>query len=402
MSAAGTEWTGSWQGFVSPGFEPVARAFARMLERPPGGGSLVVRRRGETVVDIWKGSADRWGRRPWTRETPALSFSTTKGVASTVIHRLAERGLLDYDEPVAAHWPQFGLAGKHRITVRQLLSHRAGLHNVAAVARNADEMLDHLAMEERLARRPSEGELSRPAYHAITYGWLLAGLARQITGQGMAHLARAEVAEPLGIDGLYIGMPPEATEAVAEPVGNALRHVGAAARVFAPLTTRSSLTRTAVNALLVPGFHRLFEGPTPRVLETEMPAVNGAFTADALARLYGALANQGADDGRRLLSAETVANLGRVQTRDADRVLGLRMRWRLGYHHAFGAGRGAPKAFGHFGYGGSGAWADPESGLSLGFVTNKLGSISTPLGDYGLLRLNGLVQACARRAGWAR
>lgn len=389
----------SWNGSVSPGYEPLAQEFARMFASGVGGGSLVLRHRGEVVVDIWKGSADRAGRRPWTRETLGLSFSTTKGVASTVIHRLAERGLIDYEEPVAAYWPEFGAAGKQLITVRELMSHQAGLHSVRAVARDAEEMLDHLAMEERLAARPRKMDVPRPGYHAITYGWLVAGLARRVTGSGMAELARREVAEPLGVDGMHIGMPPEGPGAVAEPVGAALRHFTNAARVFAPLVSRSRYTRASINALYVPGFHRLFEGPSPRVLDTEMPAVNGVFTADALARLYGALANGGSDNGTRLLSQASVDRLGRVQTRETDFVLGLRMRWRLGYHHAFGTGRAAPRAFGHFGYGGSGGWADPERGLSLGFVTNKLGSVSTPLGDYGLLRLNGVAQACARSTG---
>ena len=384
-------------GRVDPGFEPVARAFARMLQGGPGGGALVVRQRGRTVVDVWTGFADVAGTLPWRRETLGLSFSTTKGLASTVIHRLAERGLIDYDEPVAAYWPEFGVAGKHRVTVRELLTHRAGLYSVRAVAREAGEILDHLEMEARLAAAPRAWHSPRPAYHAITYGWLVAGLARRVTGEGMAALARREVAEPLGIDGLFVGMPPGGFGDLARPVGAALRHFGTAARLLSPLWTRAGFTRAATDALYLPGFHRLFEGWPPPVLFTEMPAVNGLFTADALARLYGALANEGADDGRRLLSAETVATLGRVQTREPDLVLGLRMRWRLGYHHAFGTGRASPMAFGHFGYGGSGGWADPERGLSLGFVTNKLGSVSTPLGDYGLLRINGIAQACARR-----
>lgn len=375
----------------------MAQAFERMLGGRYGGGALVVRRRGENLVDIWAGMADRDGRRPWTRDTLALSFSTTKGVASTVIHRLADRGLFDYDDPVAAHWPEFGANGKQDITVRELLSHRAGLHNVRAVASNAVEMLDHLAMEERLAARPGGLGTERPCYHAITYGWLVAGLARGLTDCGMAELVRTEIAEPLAIDGLHIGMPPEGPAAVAEPVGTALRHVTNTARFLNPVWSRLARTRTALNALHVPGFDRIFLGPEPRVLETEMPAVNGVFTADALARLYGALANGGAEGERRLLSPETVEALGRVQTRAADGVLGIRMRWRLGYHTAFGSGRAASRAFGHYGYGGSGGWADPDSGLSLGFVTNKLGSVSsTPIGDYGLFRLSGLAQSCAR------
>lgn len=131
-----------------------------------------------------------------------------------------------------------------------------------------------------------------------------------------------------------------------------------------------------------------------------MPAVNGTFSADGLARLYGALANGGNDGDAMLLSPATTRALGRVQIRSADAVLGLRMRWRLGYHQAFGAGRTAPQAFGHYGYGGSGGWADPTLGLSVGFVTNRIGSMSTPLGDLTLFRLNRIVRECAVANRW--
>ena len=121
----------------------------------PGGGALVVRLNGETVVDLAGGHADRHRTRPWTHDTLAISFSTTKGVASTVLHRLAERGLLAYDDPVAQHWPAFAEGGKERVTVRDLLTHRAGLHSARAVAERAEDLLDHVAMEEKLAaRRP--------------------------------------------------------------------------------------------------------------------------------------------------------------------------------------------------------------------------------------------------------
>lgn len=386
-------------GETAGGFAPVREAFTRLVGRGAGGGALVVRLHGESVVDLWTGTTDRRGRRPWTPETLALSFSTTKGLASTVIHRLAERDLLDYDEPVATYWPEFAAGQKDRVTVRDVLTHRAGLSSVRAVADRAEDLLDHLAMEERLAARAVHAPTRRSAYHAVTYGWLVAGLARRVTGgRGLAELARTEVAEPLGIRGLQIGVAPAELPDVAEPVGSALRHAGRAVKVLAPLWTRSVRTRTALDALLVPGFHRLFEGPEPTVWTTEMPAVNGAFSARALARLYGALANGGADAGVRLLSPESTHELGRVQVRTADAVLGLAMRWRLGYHQAFGITRAAPKAFGHYGYGGSGGWADPTSGLSLGFVTNRIGSVTTPMADATLFRLSKVVHACAQRA----
>ncbi|MDQ3741492.1 MAG: beta-lactamase family protein [Actinomycetota bacterium] len=378
---------------VADAFRPVETAFAKLMGRGAGGGALVVRMGGETVVDLVIGHADRARRRRWTPGTLAVSFSTTKGVTSTVVHRLVERGALAYDDPVARHWPEFAAGGKERVTVRDLLTHRAGLHSVQAVADRAEDILDHLAMEERLAARAVRAPTATSAYHAITYGWLVAGLLRRVTGRGMAELVRAEVAEPLGLEhGLTIGAPPGGRDRIAEPVGGALRHLGSAAKVLTPLWTRATRARAAFEALHLPGFHRLFEGPEPPIWSTEMPAVNGIFSASALATLYEALAT----GGGRLLTPEQTHELGRVQVRTADAVLGLRMRWRLGYHQAFGAGAAAPRAFGHYGYGGSGAWADPDLGLSLGFVTNRIGSVSTPLGDLTLFRLNRVVRECAR------
>lgn len=356
----------------------------------------MVRQRGETVLDLCTGWADRARSRQWRPDTLALSFSTTKGVASTVIHRLAERGEVAYDEPIATWWPEFAAGGKGTVTVRDLLTHRAGLWSVRAVAKTPEDLLDHLAMEERLAARAVRAPTDRSAYHAITYGWLVAGLARRATGgRGLAELVRTEIAEPLGVKGLHIGVDETTRDFVAQPVGSALRHLGAASRFITPVLTGIKGTRAAHDALIAPGFHELFEGSEPSIWNTEMPAVNGALSAAGLARMYGALANDGTDAGARLLSPETVRDLGRVQVRSRDAVLGIRMRWRLGYHHAFGTGGRAARAFGHYGYGGSGGWADPDLGLSLGFITNRIGSITTPMADLTLYRLSRVVRECA-------
>src|SRR3954454_19456202 len=358
-------------GTVHPDYVPVVRAFRRLVGGRSGGGALVARVRGETVADLSIGWADGAKTRPWTPETVAISFSTTKGVASTIIHRLADRGLLGYDEPVAAHWPEFAAGGKERVTVRELLSHRAGLWSVQAVARRAEDILDHLDIEERLAARTVRAPTERSAYHAITYGWLIAGLARRVTGgRGLAELVRREIAEPLGVEGLHIGVNETARDFVAQPVGSGLRHLGAASRYIAPVLTGLNRTRAAHDALIAPGFHELFEGSEPSIWSTEMPAVNGALSADALARMYGALANGGADAGARLLADATLANLSRVHVRTADTVLGIRMGWRLGYHHAFGTGRQSPRAFGHYGYGGSRGRGDPGPGPLRGVLTD--------------------------------
>jgi CubicO group peptidase (beta-lactamase class C family) len=295
---------------------------------------------------------------------------------------------------VASFWPQFAAAGKERITVRELISHRGGLPDVQAVARNAAELLDHLGIEERLAAARPQLPPGRPAYHAFTFGWLASGLARAITGKGMRELIRIELAEPLGTTGLELGRP--SGHPPVEMVGSSLRIATTFGMVGTPLLGWLPLTKIGFRALHAPGFERLCRGPDAPIWRTEMPAINGALSADGLARLYVPMAHRGlAADGSRFLSAETVEAAGRVQTRDWDRVLGVRMRWRLGFHHGFGLGRPAPRALGHFGFGGGGGWCDPDSGISFGFVSSHIGRFTTAIGDLGILRLSGVARRCA-------
>jgi CubicO group peptidase (beta-lactamase class C family) len=387
-------------GYVHPGFADVADRLRRMYRRPgSGGGALAVRLRGETVVDVWAGSVDPAGDQPWERDTMAMSFSTTKGVAATVVHRLADRGLLDYDERVAAYWPQFGAAGKHDVTVRQLLSHQAGLHNVRDLVVSTEELLDHVDVEQRLARTaPDPAPGTGPGYHGFTFGWLVAGLARAITGHGMRRLVEDEIVAPLGLDGMAVGVDvgdEAARGRVAPLLFNSLEPV----RVLATRGNVLGWTQRLAEAFYIERFGDLLADPTQRILDSEMPAVNGCFTARSLATMYAALANGGTVDGVELLSRLTVHEAGRVVTRRRDYVLGIPMRWRLGYHQAFTAGRSSRRAFGHYGFGGSGAWADPSTGLSVGFVTNRLGSGTTPIADIRLMRLNAMIVSSAWRMG---
>ncbi|HUY23373.1 MAG TPA: serine hydrolase domain-containing protein [Acidimicrobiales bacterium] len=385
-------------------FAPAVSYFGQLFNSGSrGGAGLAVRLHGRPVVDVWAGFADRRRSRPWERDTVTICFSTTKGVAATVIHRLADRGLVDYDAPVASYWPDFGAAGKQAITVRQLLSHQAGLHSMTDLVDGPEALLDHIALEERLAARPSDPWPGHPGYHAITFGWLLAGLARRVTGLGMADLVRAELAEPLGTDGLCIGMPPDGVGRFAPSLGRT-PPVRPTPPLFASMSARSmptlrkvELTRRFLEALYVPYLDRLLTGPSPSVLNTEMPSVNGLFSAHALAKLYAVIANDGEVEGIRLLSPETVRALSEVQTRAHDAVIGMRMNWRMGYHRAGARGYRGDSAFGHYGFGGSGGWADPATGLSFGFVTNELRLIQAPVGgDQRIFRLAGLVLRSAR------
>lgn len=156
------------------------------------------------------------------------------------------------------------VGGKEQVTVRELLTHRAGLSSVQAVAHEAEDLLDHLGMEERLAARVVHAPTTRSAYHAITYGWLIAGLLRRVTGRGLAELVQTELATPLGTTGLHIGAPDAVREHVAEPVGSALRHLGSAARVLAPVWTRATVARPAYDALPSRASTACSKEPSPR------------------------------------------------------------------------------------------------------------------------------------------
>src|SRR5262249_49783011 len=136
-------WTrreGVLDGTLHPDFIPVADALRAQLRSYPGGAAVCVYHRGECVVDLWGGAVDRAGT-PWHRATMAPSFSTTKGVASTLLHIMADRGLLKYGDRVATHWPEFAQAGKETITIRHILTHQSGLYHIRQMIDRADRML---------------------------------------------------------------------------------------------------------------------------------------------------------------------------------------------------------------------------------------------------------------------
>jgi CubicO group peptidase (beta-lactamase class C family) len=390
---------------VHPAFAPAAAYFGRLFNASSrGGGALSVRMNGEVVVDVWGGYAEPGSQRPWEKDTVTICFSTGKGVAATVIHRLVERGLVAYDAPVASYWREFGVEGKEAITVRQLLSHQAGLHSVIGLVDQPSDLLDHLTIERRLAARTADPWPGHPGYHAITYGWLLAGLARNVTGLGMAELVLQELGGPLETDGIQIGMPADGVRRFAPPLSKVppVRPASPVMESLGRSAVRSlrdhQLTRRFAEALYLPELDGFFGGPSPLVLETEMPSVNGVFSAHALAKLYAALACDGQVDDVRLLSATTVRTVREIQTTARDAVIALRMLWRLGYHRAAVQGYHGAEIVGHFGYGGSGAWADSSTGISFGFVTNELKLIQAPVGgDFRIFHLGGLVRRSARR-----
>jgi CubicO group peptidase (beta-lactamase class C family) len=357
---------GAVHGAADANFACAIRSFASLFPtRRLGGGAVYLD--GRPVVDVWTGWADRRGSVPWSADTGAMVFSATKGLASTVIHRLVDRGLLAYDVPVAEYWPEFGANGKSAITIRDVMGHRAGLSHLGG-ATAADLMDTHL-MEARLAAAPAGRLLGKPAYHALTYGWLMSGLARAVTGKGMRELIRVELAQPLNTDGLHLGRPPaDAPTRTAQIIAPQSTKANPLFNFVAPKIAAFPLS-AAFGAMYFPGMKAFVQGDIP-MLDGEVPAANGVCTARALARVYGAIANGGQLDRTRLLSPELVSGLtGRPSLRPDHNLL-LPLAWHMGYHAV--PIPGVLPGFGHAGMGGSIGWADPASGIAFGFVHNRL------------------------------
>ncbi|APA98866.1 Beta-lactamase domain-containing protein [Nocardia seriolae] len=394
-SAAAAGLPAGIQGSADPRFASAVRTFARVFAgRRGNGGALAVYQHGEPVVDVWAGSRDAAGT-PWTADTGAMISSASKGVSATVLHRLADRGLLDYAAPVAEDWPEFAANGKSRITVTELLSHRAGLS--ALPATTAGEVLDHELMEARLAAAKPDHLLGRPIYHALTIGWLMTGLARALTGHDMAQLYRTEIAEPLGIDGIHLGTPPAGSRTIpADLVGSlktlAERSIPAPVATFVPRLPR--MVRAPLASIYVPGLESVFRGENPAILDTSLPAGNAVCTARDLARMYSALACDGLVDGRPFLSAKTVRELERVRTYRIDHAL-LVPFWHLGFH-SLPVAR-APRGYGHMGAFGSTGWTDPRSGISVGFVHNRMSLAWSPLDQTFVVPLLHLILRATRQ-----
>ncbi|MDO3648592.1 serine hydrolase domain-containing protein [Nocardia mangyaensis] len=380
------------RGSAAPRFQDAVDRFGRLFEGGRGGGALAVYLHGRRVVDVWTGCADAAGEVAWGENTGALSYSTSKGVTSTVLHVLAGRGLVDYRAPVAEYWPEFGAKGKAGITVAEAMSHRAGLSRIGVFARNADELADHQLIEERLAAAAPDRFRGFPAYHAISYGTLIAGIARAVTGKSMGELYRTELAEPLGIDGLHLGTPgPGSTTTVARTHGSTTPLGIPQADMMIRLAARTPVPGAGfLRSIYTEGIDRLALGTEPAILRGEMPGANGVFTARSLAAVYNTIATESP-----LLSRGRVRAMARLQSVLPDRNLLLPMGWRLGYHSW--PVMGAPNAFGHIGFAGSGGWVDPASGLAVGFVHNWAPeALSLPRDQFVLL---GLLTAVVRGAG---
>ncbi len=341
-------------------FTSLADAFqANLADGSELGARFTLVERGEVVFDIWGGFADRAKTTPFGPDTLTPVFSTTKALAAILIARLVDQGRLGYGQTVASVWPAFAQAGKSEITVGQVMSHQDGL---AGLREPMDPglWLDWDAIVDRLAAMaPLWPPGTASGYHPITYGFTAGEIFRRVDGRTMGRALREDVAGPFDLD-LWIGLPDSEFARVAE-LERPHR--------FADFGKITEIKRLA--------FLTKWAAPGGRGAEAwrraEIPSANGHVTALGLARLMNALACGGELKGRRLLRPQTVEALTRERIFGQDLVLPFQISWAAGLmrnrpNMMYGPG---PASFGHSGWGGSCAFADPQRGLSGAYVMNR-------------------------------
>jgi CubicO group peptidase (beta-lactamase class C family) len=371
------------RGEVDEGYGPVADAFRRnFAERGEIGAACAVYRDGRKVVDLWGGYRDGEARAPWEEDTVVPMFSTTKGVASMAVAVAHSQGLLDYDAPVAAYWPEFAEAGKERVTVRHLLSHQAGVCAIDEPL-GLEDIADLDRIGAVVARQsPAWEPGTRHGYHGITLGWYEGELLRRVDPRHrtLGRFFAEEVAAPLGIDffiGLPDSVPPERVARIHgyKPAEMLLHlHEFPPRFVFAFLNPRSITYRTFGN----PRVTGLVNEYNRRELQrAEIPAANGIGEVRAVARAYGEFATGG---HALALKAATLDALSRPAVAPSrgrmDVVLHIESVFSLGYVKPFPRfrfGSGADLAFGTPGAGGSFGFADPDVGIGFAYAMNRTG-----------------------------
>lgn len=386
-------------GLVAPGFEAVRDAFASNFEQGHElGAAFCAHVEGRKVVDLFGGSFDRAGSRPYGSETLQLVFSTTKGATAICANLLAQRGLLDFDAPVSTYWPEFAQSGKASMPVCYLLSHQAG---VPAIDRRLtpEELQAWTPVTEALAEQsPFWDPGSAHGYHALSYGYLVGEVVRRITGRSLGTFFADEVAGPLGLE-FFIGLPEQYEDRVS-PILGAVFDGGtidsesgsdSGNGVGTPPGFASTLLARSLN---LGGAIRDRDWMNQRAWHAaEMPAGNGITNATSLSRMYaGAIGTVEGGPSEPLLTPAQVERARTPLTSGADQVfasVGFTLEQKIG----LGFWRSSPVtlfggegSFGHGGAGGSYGFADPEYGLAVGYVMNKMAMEFSDSRSHGLIR----------------
>lgn len=351
-------------GVCAPGFERVREAFAANFTEAPEGLNEQAARfsvlvEGEAVVDLWAGHADTARTTPFTDTTLTSVFSTGKAVMAILMATAVEAGQIDYDQTVASLWPAFGAAGKQDVTVAQLLSHQSGLPGFSEAV-DPSIWFDIPAVLERLAAQaPMWAPGTASGYHPITVGYLANEVYRRATGRTMGQALREDFAD---LD-LWIGLPDSEHGRVAQ-----MRKPTAAPSLgtIDPIKQAAFLDRGSA-----PGGRGSAEWR-----RMEIPSANLHGTALGLARMLGVVADGGVlargGETRSVLSAGALEQLTRERIHGPDKVLPYTVSWAAGLMRNDGLKVFGPdEAFGHYGWGGSMAMADPSRRLSAAYVMTR-------------------------------
>ncbi|QHH94910.1 beta-lactamase family protein [Acinetobacter gyllenbergii] len=407
--------THNYHGSVDERFIDLASQFSRLQDArsQQGGAALVVYFQGQKVVDIYTGKKSQ--EEDWQSNTLAMCYSTGKGILATLAHILVSEGVLDYEQTIAHYWPEFAQNGKANITLRHVLSHQSGLFDIRNTIETATEMLDWSHMLDVMAAAtPRFAAGQSYAYQPLTYGWILGGVIEKAAKQPLSWLMQRYLVQPLGLDGAYFGTP--ATEL--SRVARLLEKPKTTAQPKPQSKKSSQPRKTSLSErvlelsgqspqdfqdAMIPKGMRHFSFYSDAGLQAVIPAANGVFTADSLAKVYAMLANQGQWQGQQLIRPEVFKQLSTVQSKARDRVMPIPMHWRLGYHRILTMGKRAPHGFGHVGFNGSGAWCDFDRELSFAYTHNF--NVTSATGDYRLWGLSQETLRCADeirtgRKGW--
>ena len=357
------------RGDVAPGFDAVAEVFERnFTEDVEVGASFCAVVDGVAVVDLWGGYCNQDCTIPWKSDTLVNVYSTTKGIAASVIATLVEQGLLDYEEPVANHWPEFR-AGEGGLTVGQFLSHQSGVCGLRETV-TIEDLYNWDDMTRRIAAEIPHWEPGTAAgYHAILWGFLAGELALRVTGKTLGTLLLERVAGPLDAD-FYIGLPEAEHGRVADLIGPNRARVLPDSAAAQPVKVPPLFTFALQNPTIRP--YRDACSSAWRV--AEIAAANGHGNARAIARIYAALAQGGSSADVQVMRPETIERMTRQQWGMVDDlVLGSPMRRGCGINLNTAEQYGPnPLAFGHSGAGGSIGFANPHRRLGVGYAMNQM------------------------------
>jgi CubicO group peptidase (beta-lactamase class C family) len=391
----------AFPGFADEGFGPVADAFVDNFSRGAEmGAACAVYHRGRLVVDLFGGTADAVTHRPWTAETLTVGFSISKGLMALCGYLAHQRGLLDFDAPVATVWPEFAANGKQDIVIRDVFAHRAGL-----VALDADLTLDDaLAWDPVIRAIEAQRPLWTPgtafAYHAVTFGWLTGEILRRVTGKMPGALIADYLTGPTGTNA-WIGLPAEQEHRVARmhaPRSRLLRVAYRALPKILRRTHKESAVRTVTLGSAFP--FSLIDGcagdfNTPAVHAAQIPAANAILDARALAGIYGAAVS--AIDGEPLLDPASLADAVTVRSagdgwRGALNAPGIRFSTGFLINGIPYRPLVSDSSFGHDGASGSLGFADADSETGFGYVNNLIAR-----GDHRANNLTAALRRCLDR-----